>query len=325
MRTTLPLGSILAARNRIRTYLDPTPLIHSAALSEIFNAGIWLKLENQQPTGSFKVRGAINKLWQLEREVQPKGVVTGSAGNHGLGVAFAALSLGIQPVTIVVPTTAPEPKKARLHRFELDLIEQGETYEQAHQAGLELAAKHRWTYIEAYDDVDVIAGQGTIGLEIMDDLPDVDVVVVPVGGGGLIAGIASAVKQMKPSCQIIGVQAAASPAAQLSLLEGQPYDPYDHEPTIADGLSGGFGKVPFFLARMLIDRIELASELQLREAVYSLLKEELILAEPSGAISAHPLVKRGEDWSERKVVCVISGGNLSISLLKQIMNDMESD
>jgi threonine dehydratase len=325
MRTDLPLRSILEAQNHIRRYLAPTPLLHSKLLSDHLGAQVWLKLESRQPTGSFKVRGAINKLHQITHKGGIEGVVTGSAGNHGLGVAFAASTLSISPVTIVIPKTAPDSKKMKLRSFDIDLIEEGQTYEDAHQAALTYAERNRWAYIPAYDDVDVIAGQGTIGLEIMEVHPNTDIVVVPVGGGGLIAGIANAVKQLNPLCEIVGVQAAASPAAKLSLDHGQPYDPYDHQPTIADGLAGGFGKIPFYLARMFIDRIALASEQQLKQAVFALLKYEQILAEPSGAISIHPLVKAGESWLGRKVVCVISGGNLSLSLLKDILSEADDE
>ncbi|TFH35698.1 MAG: threonine/serine dehydratase [Anaerolineales bacterium] len=323
MLTSLPFRSILMARRSIQSHVSPTPLLRSLAMSEILDADVWLKLECRQPTGSFKVRGALNKLHQITQSGNCEGVVTGSAGNHGLGVAFAAQAMGLSPVTIVVPKNAPESKKMKLRRFPIELIEQGESYEEAHQAALQLAERYHWSYIHAYDDVDVIAGQGTIGLEILEVLPETDVIVVPVGGGGLIAGIANAVKQLNPMCEIVGIQAAASPAAQMSLHDGQPYDPYDHEPTIADGLAGGFGKLPFYLARTLIDRIELASEQDFMQAVYALIKHEQILAEPSGAISTHPVARAGESWHDRTVVCVISGGNLALPLLKKVLEEQE--
>ncbi len=319
MRTTLPLREIYAAQKTLRPVLAPTPMIHSPAISHLLGAEVWLKLECRQPTGSFKVRGALNKIHKLSTRSTLKGLVTGSAGNHGLGVAFAAQALDISPVTIVVPENAPDSKKMKLQQFPIELIEKGKTYEEAHQAALGLAQEHGWSYVPAYDDVDVIAGQGTIGLEIMEFLPEADIVVVPVGGGGLIAGIANAVKQIHPLCEIIGIQAEASPAAKLSLEHGQPYDPYDHEATIADGLAGGFGKVPFYLARMLIDRIELASESDFKESVYTLLRYEQIHAEPSGAITIHPVTKGKRSWENLNVVCVISGGNLSTELLKEII------
>jgi threonine dehydratase len=323
MRTSLPLQAIFEALDHIRPYLDATPLHFSPALSDYLGAQVWLKLECRQPTGSFKVRGALNKLSHLQHSMRDGGVISASAGNHGLGVAFAAQKLGIQAVTIVIPHTAAESKRDRLKGFDIELIEEGKTYEEAHQTALQLATERDWTYIPAYDDVEIIAGQGTIGLEIMQQHPATEIVVVPVGGGGLIAGIASAAKQINPICEVIGIQAAASPAGRLSLQNGQPFDPYDHEPTIADGLAGGFGKIPFYLARMLIDRIELCSEQELKEAVYALLKHEQIVAEPSGAISVHPNARADENWQGRQVVCVISGGNLSMPLLRQILRETE--
>ena len=321
MAAALDIAIIQEAADRIHAYLQPTALIHSRAFSDIFSAEVWLKLESYQPTGSFKVRGALNKMFVLQQAGNLKGVVTGSAGNHGLGVAYAADALGIQPIAIVIPENAPLPKKEKLGRFSLELVEEGSTYEQAHQAALQLAADRGWAYISAYDDLDVIAGQGTIALEVLAEKPNVDIVVVPVGGGGLIAGIASVVKQIRPMSQVVGVQAAASPSGRLSLMDGHAYDPFDHAPTIADGLAGGFGAVPFTLAQTLIDRIELADEQQLRDAVYDLLEYESILAEPSGAISTHPLVKTGEDWMDRTVVCIISGGNLSLPMLQAILDE----
>jgi threonine dehydratase len=294
-------------------------LVFSHAISDWMDAEVWLKLENQQPTGSFKVRGATFKLSRLLQKKAVNGIITGSAGNHGLGVAFAARALGYSPVTIVIPQTAPEAKRSKLLRFPISLVESGETYQDAHQAGMELAQAEGWSYISAYDDEEIVLGQGTIGVEICAMLPQVDTIVVPVGGGGLIAGIANAAKQINPAIKIVGVQAAASPAAKLSLQDGQPYDPYDHEPTMADGLAGGFGKIPFYLARMWIDHIALATEKEFGEAVFKLLNEEQILAEPSGAIGAHPVAKGDGDWRGSTVVCVISGGNLSVSLLRSIL------
>ena len=321
-RTLLGAREILIAKKRIRDYLQETPLIHSRSLSRMVRGDVWLKLENRQPTGSFKVRGAFNKLTAMD--ASDKRIVTGSAGNHGLGVAYAAERLSLTQTTIFVPETAPDAKVNRLRYFNIDLRITGQTYEDAHQAAVEFSGNHNAVYIPAYDDEQIIAGQGTVGLEIMDRCPDVEVVLVPVGGGGLIAGTAVAVKELSPSVAILGVQAEASPSALLSLQDGVPYDPYDHEPTIADGLAGGFGAKPFYIARSLIDEIYLADERSLRRSIYTLLDQDRILAEASGAAAIAPLLAETPELIGKRIVCVISGGNLATSLLREVLNEYQS-
>jgi threonine dehydratase len=322
-RTVLGAREILLAQRNIRRYLPASPLVRSENLSRRINGEVWLKLENRQPTGSFKVRGALAKLSSLGD--YGRGVVTGSAGNHGLGVAFAAANLGIDAVTIFVPETAPDTKISRLREFGVDLRLAGQTYDDAHQEAIQFSKANNVPYIPAYDDEQIIAGQGTIGLEIMGQCPDVEMVFVPVGGGGLIAGTAVALKELSPAVRVVGVQAAASPSAYLSLKDGTPYDPYDHEPTIADGLAGGFGAKPFFIARSLIEQVLLFDEYTLRRCIYNLLDQERVLAEASGAVAIAPLLDPKEDVIGKRAVCVISGGNLETRLLKDILNEFSED
>jgi threonine dehydratase len=323
----LTLTDILQARRRIAPFIRHTPLLHSDFLSEQTGADVWLKPECWQPTGSFKVRGALNRIGLLGDEQKAHGIVTGSAGNHGLGVAYAArcwgdLTLGGSTrADIFVPTTAPRPKVVKMRRLGAIVHEAGETYEDAHQAAEAHARETGATYVSAYDEVDVIAGQGTAGLQILTDLPQADLLLVPVGGGGLIAGLATVAKAIKPLCQVIGVQPEASPAALLSLRDGRAYDPYDHEPTIADGLAGGFGSVPFAVAGALIDEILLASEADMRHAIYALLDQHQLVVEPSGAIAIAPLLAGSLDASGKTVVCTLTGGNVETSLLRQILNE----
>jgi threonine dehydratase len=318
-RTTLGTQAILQAQRRISPFIRPTPLVRSAYLSAQTGADVWLKLENRQPTGSFKVRGAMNKIGLLSPEEKARGIVTGSAGNHGLGVAFAAQSWGDVSADIFVPVNAPGAKVDKLRGFDVTLHLEGDTYEAAHQAAETFARERGASYVEAYDDLDVIAGQGTAGLEILSELPDTDLILVPVGGGGLIAGVATAAKAMHPGCRVVGLQPEASPAALLSLRDGMPYDPYDHEPTIADGLAGGFGAVPFYVARTLIDQVLLSGEADLRRAVFTLLDREQLVVEPAGAIAVAPLLDGDLDARGRTVVCVLSGGNLATALLRDIL------
>lgn len=318
-RTALGMPALLSAARIVGDILPPTRFIHSGSLSDLTGGEVWLKLECHQPTGSFKVRGALHKIHKLKQSGLDRGLVTGSAGNHGLGVAFAAVQLDVQPVTIFVPESAPAPKLQKLARFPVEVIRSGRTYEAAHQAAEEFSRERGAEYVPAYDDVDIIAGQGTAGLEMMLQEPDLDQIIVPIGGGGLIAGIASAAKELNPLCRVVGVQAAASPSALLSFERGEPLDPFEHEPTIADGLAGGFGAVPFYLTRLLLDDIKLAEEEELKSAIYYLLEHEQLVVEASGAAALVPLLQDPESFSGVKVGCVLSGGNLDPAILNDVV------
>jgi threonine dehydratase len=322
----LTLKDILAARRTISNLVRRTPLEYSFLLSQRTGCELYLKLENRQVTGSFKPRGAVNKIASLSVEEKARGLVTASAGNHALGVAHAARALGDVPNTIFLPHNAPRSKAEKLREFGSELRFAGNTYEEAHHAAEEFVQAQGATYVHAYDDPVVIAGQGTAGLEIMEDLPDVDAIIVPVGGGGLSAGIAVAAKAINPEVKVIGVQPDASPAAYLSFKEGQCYESYEAGPTIADGLAGGYGIVPFTIVRNLIDEIVVVSEEAIWEAVYALLELNQLVVEGSGAAAVAPLLAgpaRGYetelDLRGKKVVVVLSGGNIDAELLLRIM------
>ncbi len=319
MRTQLGLLPILQAGQRIGPFIRHTSLVRSAFLSHRTEADVWLKLECHQITGSFKVRGALNKVGLLNAEEKARGIATGSAGNHGLGVALAARAWGNLAADVFVPTNAPRSKVEKLRHLGVSLHQEGVTYEDAHQAAEAFARRTGAVYVQAYDDVDVIAGHGTIGVEILTELPGADLVLVPIGGGGMVAGVATAVKSINPGCRVIGVQPEASPAALLSLRDGRPHDPFDHEPTIADGLAGGFGAVPFYLARTLIDDVLLVSESAMRQAVFTLIDQEQLVVEPSGAIAAAPLLTGALDAAGRSVACILSGANIATPLLRDIL------
>ncbi len=297
--------------------------MHSAYLSALTGGEVWLKCECLQPTGSFKVRGALNKVSLLCPRERAQGIVTGSAGNHGLGVAYAAQAqCGVWAAVradIYCPANAPRAKVEKLRCFDVCLHLEGNTYEDAHQAAEAHARETGATYVQAYDDLDVIAGQGTIALEVLDDLPEVDLMAVPVGGGGMIAGMATVVRERAPGCRMVGMQPEASPAALLSLRDGVAHDPYDHEPTLADGLAGGFGVTPFAVARELIDTVLLAGEGDLRRAIYTLVDREQLVVEASGAIAIAPLLNGSLDVAGKVVVCVLSGGNIETALLRDIL------
>ena len=313
------LADIEAARDTIRPYIWHTPLIPSLALDQLTGARIYLKPECWQPTGSFKVRGALTKLASLTPEEQAPGVVTASAGNHGLGVAYAGQALNHPPATIFVPETAPAAKVQRLGLYDCHVHRAGSDYDSAHAIGEAYAQEQGALYLSAYDDPVVIAGQGTAGLELLQDLPHADLILVPVGGGGLIAGIAIAARALNPGVRIVGVQPDASPAALLSLRDGQPYETYPAGPTICDGLAGGFGRVPFELAGDLIDDILIVPEADVRSAVAWLLTHEQLVVEGSGAIAIAPLLNGQLDAYGKCVVAVLTGRNLDTNLLLEIL------
>lgn len=320
----IKLQNIMQAHHHIKPFIRRAPLVRSEALSVLTGANVWLKLECRQPTGSFKIRGALNKLMSLDAAALSRGVVAASAGNHALGLAYAADALGITNVTVFVPRNAPAPKIAKLKRFSVNLRLIGQTYDEAHQAAESFVKESGATYIPAYDDPIVVAGAGTCGFEIISDLPDAEAIIVPIGGGGLVSGIGVAVKRMSPGCQVIGVQPAASPAAKLSFEQNLPLETYDHEPTIADGLAGGFGAIPFYIARTLIDDILLFSEVELRQTVFTLIEQEQLVVEPSGSIAIAPLLAKGHQFQGKMVICVMTGANIDTALLADIINNPTS-
>jgi threonine dehydratase len=317
----LNLQHILAAQCNLSGLITRTPLEYSFLLSQRAGCEVYLKLENWQKTGSFKVRGATNKVASLTEEEKARGLMTASAGNHALGVAYAARALGNVPTTVFVPVNAPASKLNRLEEFDCDVVLSGNSYEEAHHAAEDFERLHGATYIHAYDDPLTIAGQGTVGLEVLEDLPEAEAILVPVGGGGLIAGVAVAAKAINPQVRIIGVQPEASPAAYLSLRDGRPYEEYDAAPTIADGLAGGFGRLPFEIARDLIDEIVLVSEEETRAAVFTLLELTQLVVEGSGAVVIAALLASRVNLAGRKVVAVLTGANIDAKLFFEIMKE----
>ena len=269
----LNIEDVFLAKKNLEKYLRSTPLLFSSKLSRQSGASVYLKLENRQPTGSFKVRGALNKLIGLNQSEIQRGLVVASAGNHALGAAYAAEKLGYHNLTIFVPLNCSPVKLEKLRSYPIEIQQAGESYDEAVEAALEHQNRHGAILIPAYDDLEIITGQATIGLEIMTELPEVDVIITPVGGGGLIAGVASVLHGLKREIDIFGIQPSASPSAYLSLRDGTSYDPFVHESTIADGLAGGFGKLPLRITRELIDKIILASEGEIGAAVLRLLED----------------------------------------------------
>ncbi len=313
----LSAGDVRQAREVLRPHLPPTPLRRSFALRPY---PAWLKLECWQPTGSFKVRGALNVLSSLGPEERGRGIVAASAGNHALGVAFAAQALGGRfHTTLFVPETAPRAKLEKLRGFPVEVREAGATYDDAYAASVRAAEETGATYVHAYDDPRTAAGQGTIGPEILEDLPDVGAIVVPCGGGGLISGIAAYVKDVRPDVRIVAVQAEVSPSLPESLRVGHAIHEYASGPTVSDGIAGGIGDI-VFAHRDLIDQVVLVSEAETEDAIVSLLADDQVVAEGSGAVGV-AAVRSGRiaALGGRPVAVVVTGGNVDARVLSRLL------
>jgi threonine dehydratase len=304
------------ARARVARWLPPTPLRRSFALR---SHEAWLKLECWQPTGSFKVRGALNHLASLSEDERRRGVVAASAGNHALGVAWAAQALGGRvPAVLFLPESTPRTKLSKLRSFPVTVREVGATYEDAYDASLAYATAEGARYLHAFEDPLTAAGQGGIGLEILEQLPEVERIVVPVGGGGLISAIAVAVKARAPGVRIIAVQPEASPSLSESLEQGRPLHRYPSRPTLADGVSGGIGDI-VFRHRDLIDEVVLVPEDDIERTIVELLAEDQVVAEGAGALGAAALRCGRLPSDGRPTAVVVSGGNIDARDLARLL------
>lgn len=317
----LTLQDVINARETIAKLVNRTPLIYSQFLSSFCGGKVYLKLENLQITNSFKIRGALNRILNLSEKERKRGVIVASSGNHAQAVAVAAEKLKIY-AKIIVPKNTPKIKIDKIKKHDVELVLYGEIYDEAEKKALELAKKNGLTYISGYNDKFVIAGQGTIGLEILEDLPTTDTIIVPVGGGGLISGIGIAVKNLKPNVHLMGVQSEASPVMYESLKAGRIVDVEMRE-SIADGLFGGIekGSITFELVQRYVDEIVLVKEETIRRAIYLLWEKEKQVAEGSGAISIAPILENKEFFAGKTVVAVISGGNIEDKLLQSILSE----
>jgi threonine dehydratase len=314
---TMSIQDIEAARQRQQGVVLRTPLVYSHSLSRAGGRDVFLKLENLQTTGSFKLRGALNRLTLFKERGEGTQVVAASAGNHGQGVAFAATHLGI-PATIVMPQGASISKQLATRGYGAEVILHGRDLGEALKQAQTLVAQG-YTFIHPYDDPEVIAGQGTLGLEIIEDLPGVDTVVVPVGGGGLAAGVIIALKARKPAVRIIGVQTAQVPSLNAALKHGAP-TPVPSKPTLADGINVPLiGRHPF-PALQHLSEVVLVKEREIVQALLLLLEGKKVLAEGAGAVTTAAFLGplAGRDLG-RRVVLVVSGGNIDIPLLERVV------
>jgi len=319
----IQLKEIQNAAKVIKGSILRTPLIYSPTFSKMAKAEVYLKLENLQRGGSFKVRGATYKILSNLDRIMDKGVVAASLGNHAQGVALAAQAAGVS-ATIVMPTWASIAKQEATKGYGAELLLQGESLAESVAAAMKLAAETGRTFIHPYDDPEVITGQGTIGLEILEDLPDVDLVLVPVGGGGLIGGIAAAVKALRPRAKVVGVQAAACPSAREALKAGRPVslENVEEKGSIADAIMvTRVGDAAFPLLRDLVDEIVVVDEDQIASAVLLLMERKRVLAEGAGAAPLAALLSSAFSIIEvSKVALVISGGNMDSLLLDRVIH-----
>ncbi|MBG9753160.1 threonine dehydratase, partial [Bacillus thuringiensis] len=309
----LNIGNIKKAQKILDGNARKTPLVKSFYLTSKTGGEIYLKLENMQLTGSFKFRGAFNKISQLTNEEKERGVIACSAGNHAQGVALSSHLLGIKS-KIVMPTSAPQAKVDATRGYGSEVILYGDTFDDAKAKCEEIIKETGETYLHPYDDVEVMAGQGTIGLDILDDMWDVDTVIVPIGGGGIISGIAVALKSFNPSINIIGVQADNVHGMKASYDAGRILEHYE-APTIADGCAVKIpGNLTFEIVKDLVDEIVTVSEEELEVAMKDLLQRGKAVVEGAGALATAALLAGKVDKyvQGKKVVAVISGGNVDL-------------
>ncbi len=317
MSGLLSLEDVRRARLSLQPHLPPTPLRPSAAAP---GSALLLKLECWQPTGSFKVRGATHVLASLDPEARARGVVAASAGNHALGVAYAAACLGAKVrVTLFVPHGAPRAKLEKLRRFPVDVREAGDSYDDAMAAAIEFQHQSGSTLVHAFEDTRTAAGQGTVALEILEECPRPAAVLVPVGGGGLLAGAATVLRALSPATRVIAVQPDASPALRESLRAGRPLLTYPAGPTLADGLAGGIGQIAFD-HRHLVDEVVTVSEAEIADAIVALLAEDQVVSEASGAVGVAAL-RAHKVRAEGPVVAIVTGGNIDAAVLARLLVD----
>lgn len=317
----IKINDIEKAAQRIEDDILNTPLIRSNWLSDVCQGDIWLKLESEQHTGSFKARGSLNKLLWLKEQKSEALPITASTGNHGLGFARALHLLGIKG-KIFLPTNAVESKVEAIKRYDADLEFYGEDPYTTEMHARKTAEENGWVYVSPYNDEQVIAGQGTIGREILNALPHPDAVLATVGGGGLISGIGTWLKQNSPQTKVIGCQPENSPEMAVS-VRADEYREVETKPTLSDGSAGGFERdaITFDLCKKLVDEFILLSEDEIKEAIRLMIKNHSKLIEGAAAVAVAPVLKYAEKFQDQTTVIVICGANISYSKLQEVINE----
>jgi threonine dehydratase len=314
----IQLSDIHSALNRIRADIRISPCTHSETFSGLTQNSIFLKLDNQQRTGAFKERGALNKLLTLNTEERGHGVIAASAGNHAQGVSYHAGRHGIR-ARIVMPLPTPLTKVSATRGYGAEVVLFGANYDEAYGKAIELSEQHHLTLIHAFDDDTVIAGQGTLGLEILSQHPDIEAVVCPIGGGGLIGGIACAVKETNPKVQVYGVQPARLPSMKVAVAQGKPVT-LESAKTIADGIAvRRAGEKTLPLVQKYVDDIVTVEEEEIANAILLLLEREKTLAEGAGAAAIAAVLNRKLPLQDKRVAVLVCGGNIDVTLLSRII------
>jgi len=315
----MQLRDIYKARTLISQYIRDTPINRSTRLSELCGGRVWLKLENQQITGSFKARGALNRILELSHVEREKGVIAASSGNHAQGIGYAGKILGID-ATIVVPGNTPRIKIDAIRRYGVELIIHGEEYMDAERLAREIEEEQGKPFISAYNDPITIAGQGTIGLEMLEAKPDLDVVLVPVGGGGLASGVGGAIKESDGDIEVIGVQSVNSPVMHESIREGHIVE-MELDDSVAEGLHGGIeeGSITFDLCKKYLDEIVLVEEETIVDAIGKHLAYDHQVVEGAGAVGAASILEDPERFKDKNMGVVVSGGNIDKELLRRVV------
>lgn len=311
------LYDFIEARERLGTIIEKTKLIQSSVFSEETGNDIYIKPENLQKTGSFKIRGAYNKIAKLTEEEKKKGVIAASAGNHAQGVALGAQKLGIKAI-IVMPKHTPLIKIEATKKYGAEVILYGEVYDDAYNYARKLQEKCGYTFIHPFDDEDVLEGQGTIALEVLEEVPDADIILVPIGGGGLISGVAAAAKLKNPQIKIIGVEPEGAASAREAMNKGEVVE-LKEAITIADGTAvKRIGNITFEYIKKYVDDIITVSDYELMEAFLLLVEKHKIVAENSGILSVAGLKKL--DVKNKKIISILSGGNIDVLTISSMIN-----
>ena len=309
--------NFLEAKNRLEGILKETKMVYSCDFSKEFNNHIYIKPENLQTTGAFKIRGAYNKIAKLTSKEKQQGLVTSSAGNHAQGVAYAAEALDVK-ATIVMPRTTPLIKVEATRSYGADVVLYGDCYDAAYSEAVRLKEEHNYIFVHPFDDLDVIEGQGTIALEILEELPDLDCIIVPIGGGGLISGIAIAAKLINPDIKIIGVEPEGAQSMKLSVDQNKLIC-LDNVHTIADGVAvKNPGTLTFSFIKNLVDEIITVSDFDIMEAFLILLEKHKLIGENAGVMPLAALKKIKE--KNKKVACVVSGGNIDVLTISSLID-----
>ncbi len=314
----LTINDFQAAADRLKNVVHKIPLSSSKTFSEMTGAEVYLKYENQQKTGSFKVRGAYNKIMKRYEEGGLQAVVASSAGNHAQGVAFAASRIGV-PATIVMPRSTPIAKVSATKGYGAKVVLHGAIYDEAYAKACEIVEQEGAEFIHPFDDEDVIAGQGTIALEILSDLPFVDIVLVPAGGGGLVSGIAACIKQINPRIQVVGVQAEGADAIVSSFGKDTVQSSASVH-TIADGIAVKTpGSVTMGYINQYVDQMVTVSDEEIAGAILLLLERTKQVVEPAGAAPLAAVLNHKVDVAGKKICCVLSGGNIDVSFIHKVV------